>query len=52
MDFTDPDFDVQKIAQGLGARAGKLTHRTAIRDAITWALTSLGPTFLVIGREP
>ena len=42
----------KKAAQGLGARAEKLTNRAAIRDAMARALTYLGPTFLVIDREP
>ena len=42
----------KKAAQGLGARTENLTHRAAIRDAMARALTYLGPTLLVIDREP
>jgi benzoylformate decarboxylase len=52
MDFNDPDVDVQKIALGLGARTDKIASRTVISDALARALAYLGPTFLVIDRDP
>lgn len=52
MDFNDPDVDLQKIAQGLGARADKISNQKAIGDALTRAFAHTGPTFLVIDREP
>jgi len=51
MDFNDPDVDVQKIAQSLGARTDKITSQKAIGDTLTRAFAHTGPTFLVIDRE-
>ena len=52
MDFNDPDVDVRKIAEGLGARTQKIANLDAIGDALTQALAYSGPSFLVIDREP
>ncbi len=52
MDFNDPDVDLQKIAEGLGARTDKISNQKAVGDALTRAFAHTGPTFLVIDREP
>jgi benzoylformate decarboxylase len=52
MDFNDPDVDVRKIAEGLGARTQKIANLGAIGDVLTQALAYSGPSFLVIDREP
>ena len=52
MDFNDPDVDVRKIAEGLGARTHKIASLGMIGDALTEALAYAGPSFLVIDREP
>jgi benzoylformate decarboxylase len=52
MDFNDPGVDVQKIAQGLGARTDKIDNQRKIGNALARAYAYLGPSFLVIDREP
>ena len=52
MDFNDPGVDVQKIAQGLGARTDKIDNQRKIGNALARAFAYLGPSFLVIDREP
>ena len=52
MDFDDPDMDIQKIAEGLGARTQKLVSYEAISEALTQALAHPGPSFIVIERKP
>ena len=51
MDFNDPDVDLQKIAEGLGARTDKISNQKAVGDALTRAFAHTGPTFLVIDRS-
>ena len=43
MEFNDPDVDVQKIAQGLGARTDKIENQGAISDALARAFAHSGP---------
>ena len=50
--FNDPEVDVRKVAEGLGARTQKISNLGAIGDALTQALAYSGPSFLVIDREP
>jgi benzoylformate decarboxylase len=52
MDFNDPNVDVQRIAEGLGARTQKIAHLGGIGDALKQAQAYSGPSFLVIDREP
>ena len=52
MDFRDPNVDLQKIAEGFGARTETLASRDAVRDVLSRALAHAGPSFLIIHREP
>ena len=52
LDFDDPEVDVQKIAEGLGARTGKITRSDMIVDTLNKAFDYRGPSFIIIQREP
>ena len=52
MDFDDPDVDMLKIAEGLGARSDRIDCAAAIGDVLSRALAHAGPSFIVIDREP
>ena len=52
MDFTDPNVDVQRIAEGFGARTEKIEGLEGICDIVARALACAGPSFLIINREP
>ena len=52
LDFDDPDVDVLKIAEGLGARCGRITSLDSIGEVLAQALAHAGPSFIVIDREP
>jgi benzoylformate decarboxylase len=52
LDFDDPDVDVLKIAEGLGARCGRITSPASIGEVLAQALAHAGPSFIVIDREP
>ncbi len=52
MDFDQPNVEVSKIAEGFGARVEKIADSEAIGPVLSRALAHLGPSFLVIDREP
>lgn len=52
MDFRDPDVDLQRIAEGFGARTERITSVGVVGDVLARALAHPGPSFLVIEREP
>ena len=52
LDFDDPDVDVLKVAEGLGARCGRIASLESIDEVLTQALAYAGPSFIVIDREP
>jgi benzoylformate decarboxylase len=52
MDFDNPELDMQRIAEGFGARTEKITNLQAIGDVLARALAHRGPGFLIIDREP
>jgi benzoylformate decarboxylase len=51
MDFNDPNVDLEKIAEGFGARTEKVTSVQAVSDVLSRALAYPGPSFLIIDRE-
>jgi benzoylformate decarboxylase len=52
MDFGNPDLDMQRIAEGFGARVEKLEDVQTIGEVLGRALAHSGPSFLIIDREP
>lgn len=52
LDFSDPNVDLQKIAEGFGARVEKIDDLQAVGDILARALAHAGPSFLIIDREP
>jgi len=52
MDFRNPDVDLQRIAEGFGARTERITSVAVVGDVLARALAHPGPSFLVIEREP
>ena len=52
MDFDNPDVDMQRIAEGFGARAEKINNLQTIGEVLGRALAHSGPSFLIIDREP
>jgi len=52
LDFSDPKLDLQRIAEGFGARTERLSSATAVGDVLARALAYRGPTFLLVDREP
>ena len=52
LDFNDPNVDLQRIAEGFGARSERISDAGVIGDILARALAHPGPTFLIINREP
>ena len=52
MDFDNPDLDMQRIAEGFGARTEKIESLDRIGEVLGRALAHAGPSFLIIDREP
>lgn len=52
MDFNDPRVDLQRIAEGFGARTEKLVDLGSVGEVLDRALRHAGPSFLIIDREP
>ena len=52
LDFNDPDVDLQRIAEGFGARSERISRLEAVGDVLARALAHRGPSFLIIDREP
>ncbi len=52
LDFNDPDVDLQRIAEGFGARSERISSLEAVGDVLARALAHRGPSFLIIDREP
>lgn len=52
MDFSDPNVDVQKIAEAFGARTEKIQELEGVAAVLERALSHPGPSFLIIDREP
>ena len=52
LDFSDPNVDMEKIAEGFGARVETIDDLEAVGDALARALAHAGPSFLIIDREP
>jgi benzoylformate decarboxylase len=52
MDFDHPNLDMQRIAEGFGARTERIENLQMIDDVLERALAHPGPSFLIIDREP
>ena len=52
LDFNNPDLDMQRIAEGFGARSEKIDNLQSIGEVLGRALAHRGPSFLIIDREP
>lgn len=52
MDFDNPNLDMQRIAEGFGARTEKIENLQTIGEVLDRALAHPGPSFLIIDREP
>lgn len=52
LDFSDPDVDMQKIAEGFGARVERIASLDAVGEVLARAHAHAGPSFLIIDREP
>jgi benzoylformate decarboxylase len=52
MDFDNPHLDMQRIAEGFGARTDRIDNLETIGDVLGRALAHPGPSFLIIDREP
>ena len=52
MDFNNPNLDMQRIAEGFGARSEKIEDLQSIGEVLGRALAHAGPSFLIIDREP
>jgi benzoylformate decarboxylase len=52
MDFDDPNLDVQRIAEGFGARTEKIEDLQTVGEVLGRAVAHPGPSFLIIDREP
>jgi len=52
MDFDNPGLDMQRIAEGFGARTEKIESLDRIGEVLGRALAHSGPSFLIIDREP
>jgi len=52
MDFDNPSLDMQRIAEGFGARTEKIDSLDRIGEVLGRALAHPGPNFLIIDREP
>ena len=52
MDFSNPNIDLRRIAEGFGARTETIDDLDAIGGVIERALSHPGPSFLIIDREP
>jgi benzoylformate decarboxylase len=52
LDFKNPDLDMQRIAEGFGARTERVENLQSISEVLGRALVHQGPSFLIIDREP
>lgn len=52
MDFSDPNVDMRRIAEGFGARTEKIENLQTIGGILERAMAHRGPSFLIIDREP
>ena len=52
MDFDNPNLDMQGIAAGFGARIEKIDKLATIGEVLGRALSHVGPSFLIVDREP
>jgi len=52
MDFDDPALDLQRIAEGFGARSETVSGLDTVGEVLGRALAHAGPSFLIIDREP
>ena len=52
LDFSDPDVDMCKIAEGFGARVETIDAVESVGGVLGRALAHQGPSFLIIDREP
>ncbi len=52
LDFSDPNVDMRKIAEGFGARVETIADLPSVGGALSRALAHRGPSFLIIDREP
>lgn len=52
MDFSDPKVDLQRIAEGFGARTERIVDSRSVGEVLDRALSHPGPSFLIIDREP
>lgn len=51
MDFDNPNLDMQRIAEGFGARTEKIGDPSTAGEVLERALAHPGPSFLIIDRE-
>lgn len=51
LDFDNPDVDLQKIAEGFGARVETVTSPDTVEAMLKQAFAHSGPTFFIIKRE-
>ncbi len=52
MDFSNPEVDLQKVAEGLGARTVEIAHSEMIAETLGNAFDYCGPSFITVRREP
>jgi benzoylformate decarboxylase len=52
LDFKNPDLDMQRIAEGFGARTERIENLQSISEVLGRALVHQGPSFLIIDRQP
>jgi benzoylformate decarboxylase len=52
MDFSDPNINLQAIAEGFGARVETIAKSGDVPGVLSRALAHAGPSFLLIEREP
>jgi benzoylformate decarboxylase len=52
LEFDNPSLDLQRIAEGFGARTERIESLELIDEVLTRALAHAGPSFLIIDREP
>jgi benzoylformate decarboxylase len=51
MDFDNPSLNMQRIAEGFGARTERIDDLDGIGEVLERALAYAGPSFLIIDRE-
>lgn len=52
LDFTDPNIDIEAIAEGFGARVETIGRAGDVDGILSRAVEHAGPSFLLVAREP